>query len=201
MHIRTEQTPNPNALKFVPETSILEQGVQSYTSLQEATDSPLARALLAVPGVAEVMLATDFLSVTKIPDAEWYQVKPHVLGIMLEHITSGRAALEAPSAPTSCAARAHSPSVSEPAETIEALEGDQAIEEKSKALIDERVRPAVARDGGDIQVIRFSEGVLYVKLRGACSGCPSSQVTLKSGIENLLRYYIPEVQEVRAIAT
>jgi Fe-S cluster biogenesis protein NfuA len=185
MFIQTEQTPNPATLKFLPGRAIVEQGQVEVLDADEAERvSPLARRLFAVEGVRSVFITRDFVAVTKQVGADWYLLKPAVLGAMVEHFMSGEPAVaqaEAPAAPA-----------------VHAPEDDETVT-KIKELLDTRVRPAVANDGGDIVFHGFERGVVYLHMKGACAGCPSSIVTLKNGIENLLRYYVPDVVEVRAI--
>lgn len=181
MFIQTESTPNPATLKFLPDRVVLENGSADYTSSDAATASPLASRLFQVGGVKGVFLGHDFISVTKDGGSEWATLKPQILAAIMEHISSGN------------------PSVAEKA--APSMSDDQLDEISSQImeLIDTRVRPAVAMDGGDIVFDRFEAGVVYLHLRGACAGCPSSTATLKSGIENMLKHYVPEVTEVRAV--
>ena len=185
MFIQTEQTPNPATLKFLPGQPVMPHGVAEFTEAQEAERlSPLAARVFRVDGVTGVYLGGDFISVTKAAGEEWHQLKPAVLGAIMEHYLSGDpVALEGAAAAAGSADEDEDPTV-----------------RQIKELIETRVRPAVAQDGGDIVFHGFDRGVVYLHLRGACSGCPSSIVTLKNGIENLLRYYVPEVVEVRAIS-
>jgi len=183
MFIQTEQTPNPATLKFIPGRAVLDNGTFDFPSADSAGRSPLARRLFGVDGVSRVFLGSDFVTVTKAADIDWPVLKPAVLGAIMEHFTSGE--------PVVAAAEAG-------AETISS-EGDTEIEAQIRELLDTRVRPAVAQDGGDIVFQRFEEGVVYLHMQGSCSGCPSSTATLKMGIENLLRHYVPEVTEVRAV--
>ncbi len=185
MFIQTEQTPNPATLKFLPGQPVMPHGVAEFTEVQEAERlSPLAARVFRVDGVTGVYLGGDFISVTKAAGEEWHQLKPAVLGAIMEHYLSGDpVALEGAAAAAGSADEDEDPTV-----------------RQIKELIETRVRPAVAQDGGDIVFHGFDRGVVYLHLRGACSGCPSSIVTLKNGIENLLRYYVPEVVEVRAIS-
>jgi Fe-S cluster biogenesis protein NfuA len=185
MFIQTELTPNPATLKFLPGRSVIDSGTANFTDAAvAAARSPLAERLFAVGGVTGVFLGGDFVTVTKEEDSDWYQLKPAILGIIMEHFTAGRPVLL-------------------DAEVGEgAAEGDEAdsdIVVQIKELLETRVRPAVAQDGGDIIFHDFNDGVVYLHMQGSCSGCPSSTATLKAGIENMLRHYIPEVQEVRAI--
>jgi Fe-S cluster biogenesis protein NfuA len=183
MFIQTEQTPNPATLKFLPGREVMAQGVADFTDPDRAEASPLARRLFTIEGVTGVFLGSDFVTVTKAEGQDWYLLKPAVLGGLMEHFMSGEPVLE-PDAGVS----------EEPA----GEEDDLA--RQIRELIDTRVRPAVAQDGGDIIFRGFERGIVYLHMRGACSGCPSSTITLKNGIENLLRYYVPEVVEVRPVA-
>jgi Fe-S cluster biogenesis protein NfuA len=183
MFIQTEQTPNPATLKFLPGRPVLESGQVEILDADEAERvSPLARRLFAVEGVRSVFMARDFVAVTKQVGADWYLLKPGVLGAMVEHFMSGDEAL-----------------IEDENQDPVASEEDSETVSKIKELLDTRVRPAVANDGGDIVFHGFDRGVVYLHMKGACAGCPSSIVTLKNGIENLLRYYVPDVVEVRAI--
>ncbi|GAB1478761.1 NifU family protein [Paracoccaceae bacterium] len=184
MFIQTESTPNPATLKFLPGQSVLELGTADFTSADGAAKSPLARRIFAVPGVTGVFLGTDFVTVTKAEAVEWQHVKPAILGAIMEHFQSGSPAIEGEG---QAAHAAH-----------DGPDGD--IVKQIKELLDTRVRPAVAQDGGDITFHGFDRGVVYLHMKGACAGCPSSTLTLKMGIENLLRHYIPEVTEVRPVA-
>ena len=181
MFIQTEETPNPATLKFVPGRDVLPGGSVDFRSRDEAERSPLAQALFDVDGVTGVFLADDFITVAKRDDKEWYLMKPAVLGVIMEHFTAGRPVVLG-GAP----------------EPAEADEDHDEIVAQIKELLYTRVRPAVAQDGGDIVFEGFDQGVVTLQMRGACAGCPSSTATLKMGIENMLRHYIPEVREVRA---
>ncbi len=184
MFIQTESTPNPATLKFLPGQDVLGRGTADFAEPAAAEKSPLARAIFATQGVTGVFLGADFVTVTKAEGVDWVHIKPAILGAIMEHYQSGRPAIEGE------ADAAH-------AET----EGpDSEIVEQIKELLDTRVRPAVAQDGGDITFHGFDRGVVYLHMKGACAGCPSSTLTLKMGIENLLRHYIPEVTEVRPVA-
>ncbi|MGC6484736.1 MAG: NifU family protein [Candidatus Puniceispirillales bacterium] len=183
MFIQTEDTPNPATLKFIPGVDVMPAGTVHFSSIDDAANSPLARRLFAVDGVSDVFLGQDFLSITKDESREWFTIKPGVLAAIMEHYASGMPVIE--NTPTDDA------SEGEDDETVQQI----------KHLLDTRVRPAVAMDGGDIVFKSFEEGVVTLYMRGACQGCPSSTATLKMGIENMLRHYIPEVQEVRADST
>ncbi|MFC7703840.1 NifU family protein [Plastorhodobacter daqingensis] len=185
MFIQTESTPNPATLKFLPGQTVLEMGTADFPSPDAAAASPLARRIFAVDGVAGVFFGTDFITVTKSDAVAWEHIKPAVLGAIMEHYQSGAAILEGAQA-----ASGHA----------EHSGPDADIVKQIKDLLDTRVRPAVAQDGGDITFHGFERGVVYLHMQGACAGCPSSTLTLKMGIENLLRHYIPEVLEVRPVA-
>ena len=182
MFIQTEPTPNPATLKFLPGRTVMPAGTANFTDAEGAKRSPLAERLFAVEGVTGVFLGADFVTVTKDEASDWYQLKPAILGGIMDHFTAGR------------------PTILEGAAAEGAAAGDDdEIVSQIKELLETRVRPAVAMDGGDIVFHDFQEGVVYLHMQGSCSGCPSSTATLKAGIENMLRHYIPEVQEVRAV--
>ena len=184
MFIQTESTPNPATLKFLPGQDVLGLGTADFPNADAAHASPLAKRLFVVTGVTGVFLGSDFITVTKADDVEWQHMKPEILGAIMEHFQSGQAVMEGE------AESAHA-----------AHDGpDSVIVGQIKELLDSRVRPAVAQDGGDITFHGFERGVVYLHMKGACAGCPSSTLTLKMGIENLLRHYIPEVVEVRPVA-
>ncbi|MEL0032442.1 MAG: NifU family protein [Rhodobacterales bacterium] len=184
MFIQTESTPNPATLKFLPGQTVLEEGTADFPSSEDASISPLAQKLFGVNGVTGVFLGRDFVTVTKEDSVDWDHAKPALLGAIMEHFQSGQEAINGAAAPD------HSTEVSEE---------DAQIVGQIKELLDSRVRPAVAQDGGDITFHGFDRGVVYLQMKGACAGCPSSTMTLKMGIENLLRHYIPEVTEVRPV--
>lgn len=183
LFIQTEQTPNPATLKFLPGRTVLESGTADFSSKEKAAGrSPLAESLFGVEGVAAVFFGNDFITITQEPDNDWYVMKPAILGVIMEHFTTG-APVMTEAAPTTGASTA--------------ADDDNEIVKQIKELIDTRVRPAVAMDGGDIIFHGFEDGIVYLQMQGACAGCPSSTATLKMGIENMLRHYIPEVVEVR----
>ncbi len=182
MFIQTEPTPNPATLKFLPGRVVMEQGTANFPDPASAGRSPLAERLFALSGVTGVFLGSDFISVSKDEAADWYQLKPSVLGAIMEHFTAGLPVILGGA--TEAAA--------------EEEEGDEVVQQ-IKELLETRVRPAVAQDGGDIIFHRYEDGIVYLHMQGSCSGCPSSTATLKAGIENMLRHYVPEVVEVRAI--
>ncbi len=183
MFIQTETTPNPQVLKFLPGRELLRGGSREFANRDEAAASPLARALFAIDGVARVYFGDDFLTVSKAPDHDWSYLKAPILTEVMDHFTSGAPLIEGEAATED--------------ETV--YEGEAAeIVAEIKDLIDTRIRPAVAQDGGDILFSRFEPdtGVVWLNMRGACAGCPSSAATLKAGVENLLRHYVPEVTRV-----
>jgi Fe-S cluster biogenesis protein NfuA len=181
MFIQTEPTPNPATLKFLPGRAVMERGTADFPDHAAASRSPLAERLFSLAGVTGVFLGGDFVTVTKEDAADWYQMKPAILGIIMEHFTAGRPVILGEEGPAAVD------------------EEDDEIVAQIKELLETRVRPAVAQDGGDIIFQNFEDGVVYLHMQGSCSGCPSSTATLKAGIENMLRHYIPEVQEVRAV--
>jgi Fe-S cluster biogenesis protein NfuA len=183
MFIETEGTPNPATLKFLPGRDVMGLSTADFATPDSAARSPLATAVFALPGVARVFLGGDFVTVTKAEATEWQSLKPQVLGVIMEHFVAGRPVIEG--------------------------EGDAADEDvgpedaeivaQIKELLDTRVRPAVASDGGDIVFRGYRDGVVKLHMQGACSGCPSSSATLKHGIENMLRHYVPEVTRVEQV--
>ena len=185
MFIQTEPTPNPATLKFLPGRSVLGTGTADFSTEEAAQTSPLAKRIFAVDGTTGVFLGSDFVTVTKADGVEWDHIKPAILGAVMEHFQSGAPAIEG-----EAGAGGHA----------EASEEDAELVGQIKELLDTRVRPAVAQDGGDITFHGFDRGIVYLHMQGACAGCPSSTITLKMGIENLLRHYIPEVVEVRPVA-
>ena len=184
MFIQTEQTPNPATLKFLPGCAVAPAGTAHFADAAAARRSPLAERLFAVPGVAGVFLGADFVTVSKVEEGDWYQLKPAILAAIMEHFTTGR--------PVFLVAEGDDTAAEAEAE-------DDEIVSQIKELLETRVRPAVAQDGGDIIFHDYENGVVYLHMQGSCSGCPSSTATLKAGIENMLRYYVPEVVEVRAV--
>ncbi len=187
MFIQTESTPNPRTLKFLPGRDVLGSGGREFASRDAAAKSPLAQALFTVEGVARVYLGSDFLTITKADEIEWPHLKPHVLAAIMDHFMSG------------------APTFAEGGEVEEAevaYEGEAgAIVKELKAIIEARVRPAVARDGGDITFHSWDHeaGIVRLAMKGACAGCPSSALTLKQGIENMLKHYLPEVNAVEQV--
>lgn len=182
MFIQTETTPNPATIKFLPGQDISPARSFDFKSAAEAQYAPLAKRIFGISGVAGVFYGRDFVSVTKDENTDWIMLKSLVMAAIMEHLATGQPVL-----------------------LQEALAGKTVSEDDSeiviqiKELLETRVRPAVAQDGGDIVFDRFEDGVVYLRMQGACSGCPSSTATLKSGVENMLRHFIPEVEEVRAV--
>ena len=181
MFIQTEETPNPNTLKFIPGVQVLEEGTVEFKDNETAKISNLANLIFQVEGIERVFLTTDFVSVTKNNDVNWEILKPLILTAIMDHYASGKEVIEKIQNNTN-----------------DIFDEDTEVVKQIKELIDQRVRPAVAMDGGDISFCSFKNGVVTLQMKGACAGCPSSTATLKMGIENMLRHYIPEVVEVKA---
>lgn len=183
MFIQTEETPNPATLKFLPGREVMGEGTADFARPEGAARSPLAARLFGVEGVRRVFLGGDFVTITKADDRDWSLLKPALLGVIMEHFTTNQPVMLDEAAP------APDPDAEE----------DDEIVLQIKELLETRVRPAVAQDGGDIVFHSFEDGVVYLHMQGSCSGCPSSTATLKMGIENMLRHYVPEVLEVRPV--
>lgn len=183
MFIQTEETPNPATMKFLPGREVLGQGTLEINTPADALQSPLAQSLFDIAGVRGVFLGKDFITITKDESKTWATMKPPVLTAIMEHFTANKPVL-ATEGTASSEARA---------------EGEDPVITKIRDLLDHKIRPAVAQDGGDITFQSFEDGIVYLNLKGACAGCPSSTMTLKAGVENLLRHYIPEVREVRQV--
>ena len=184
MFIQTESTPNPATLKFLPGRVVLEGSPREFLTAEQAAVSPLAVALFDIAGVSGVFFGADFITVTS-RNEDWAHLKPAVLGVIMEHFMSGAPILT--TVETTASAEDFDPA---DAETVSSI----------KELLDTRVRPAVAADGGDITFRAYKDGIVYLNMRGACAGCPSSTATLRNGIQNLLRHFLPDVREVRAVA-
>jgi len=186
MFIQTEQTPNPQTLKFLPGRVVMDEGTAFYQTIDESSNSPLAKRLFNVDGVTGVFFGSDFITISKDENMDWQIMKPSVLGAIMEHFNSSEKTI-----------------ISETKEnektSFKEHSDDSDIVKQIKELLDTRVRPAVAMDGGDIIYNRFENGIVYLHMQGACSGCPSSTATLKMGIENMLKHYVPEVKEVRPV--
>ncbi|MEP6786634.1 MAG: NifU family protein [Sphingomonadales bacterium] len=190
MLIETETTPNPATLKFLPGRTVMDSGTRDFATPEEAEASPLADALFGLGDVTGVFFGNSFVSVTAAPGVEWQQLKPDVLTILLDHFSANMPLFRPASAG----------GISVPAaDSFDDDPADADIIDQIKDLIETRVRPAVANDGGDIVYRGFQKGKVYLQMQGACSGCPSSSATLKGGIESLLKYYVPEVTEVLAV--
>jgi Fe-S cluster biogenesis protein NfuA len=181
MFIQTEPTPNPATLKFLPGRMVLATGSANFAAREAAARSPLATRLFEVEGVTGVFLGHDFITITKAEGGDWYALKPQILGVIMEFLSSGQSAV-----------------IEEAGSPIEATDDDEIVVQ-IKELLETRVRPAVAQDGGDIVYHGYEDGVVSVHLQGSCAGCPSSTATLKMGIENMLKHYIPEIRAVRAV--
>jgi Fe-S cluster biogenesis protein NfuA len=190
MLIQTETTPNPSTLKFLPGQAVMGSGTRDFAAPEEAEASPLAEAIFSTGDVVGVFFGSDFISVTAAPGVEWQHLKPQVLGVLLDHFSSG--------APLFRAGSASGISIA-PADAMTDSPEDAEIVAQIRELIETRVRPAVAQDGGDIVYRGFNNGTVYLAMQGACSGCPSSTMTLKNGIEGLLKHYVPEVETVEAV--
>jgi Fe-S cluster biogenesis protein NfuA len=180
MFIQTEKTPNPETLKFIPGEPVMTAGAREFRNAEEGMASPLAKRLFALDGVKSVFFGSDFISVTKDPEKTWMALKTMILAAIMEHYTTGQ------------------PIITEQAKPSATPDMGNEIVAQIYELLETRVRPAVQQDGGDIVFDRFDDGIVYLHMRGACSGCPSSTLTLKSGIENMLKHFVPEVVEVRA---
>lgn len=183
MFIQTQETPNPQSLMFVPGRTVLgDNEPMFFESLNSCENSPLAKRLLSVEGIEGVFFGSDFITLTKKVDADWFTLKPHVLGVIMEHFVNNLPVI-----------LVHEKKEGPICDSID------PVFKQIQEIIDTRVRPAVANDGGDIVLHSFVDGIVYLKMKGACAGCPSSTVTLKSGIENMLKFYVPEVIEVQQI--
>lgn len=182
MFIQTEETPNPNTLKFVPGRVVMPSGTAFYTSAKDAETSPLAQAIFSIEGVAAVFFGGDFVTVTKTGERDWKTLKAPVLTAIMDYFVAGKSV------------------AAETKKETPVSEADSEIVKQIRELIETRVRPAVAADGGDIVFRSFEDGIVKLELHGSCSGCPSSTVTLKDGIENMLKHYVPEVVAVEAVA-
>ena len=183
MFIETEGTPNPATLKFLPGRDVMTSGTADFAGPDLAARSPLAQAMFALPGVSRVFLGGDFVTITKSDLADWATLRPQVLGALMEHFVAERPVIEGEGA--------------EIAEDV--APEDQDVVDQIKELLDTRVRPAVAGDGGDIVFRGYRDGIVRLHMQGACSGCPSSSATLKHGIENMLKHYVPEVRSVEQV--
>ncbi len=186
MFIQTEQTPNPQTLKFLPGRVVMKEGTAFYEDLQETANSPFAKRLFQIEGVNGVFFGSDFITITKLEELDWQVMKPIVLGAIMDHFNSEEETIDA-----SISAKGK--------DSLKNDNNDTDVVKQIKELLDTRVRPAVAMDGGDIIYQNFEDGIVYLHMQGACAGCPSSTATLKMGIENMLKHYVPEVKEVRPV--
>jgi len=184
MFIQTEQTPNPETLKFLPGRDVTGKGVAEFKTVDEAAASPLARHLFTLQGVQSVFFGADFVSVTKTPEEDWHFLKSRILAALMEFFMTGQAVLSEGAVASGKKA---------------ATEDESEIVRQIRELLETRVQPAVAADGGHIEFVKFEDGVAWLQMQGACAGCPSSAVTLKAGIENMLKHYVPEVRAVEAM--
>ena len=185
MFIQTEQTPNPQTLKFLPGKVVMTEGTAFFQNIEEASNSPFAKRLFSIENVEGVFFGSDFVTITKNESSDWQIMKPLILGSIMDHYNSNENTVET--------------NKEKDNSSLKTNEDDDDIVKQIKELLDTRVRPAVAMDGGDIVYNSFKDGIVYLHMQGACSGCPSSTATLKMGIENMLKHYVPEVQEVRPI--
>ena len=186
MFIQTEQTPNPQTLKFLPGKVVMDEGTAFFQNIDKTSNSPLAKKLFDVDGVTGVFFGSDFITVTKNDSLDWQMMKPLILGAIMDHFNSGEPTI-------------NNETNDKGEKSLLENSEDSDIVKQIKELLDTRVRPAVAMDGGDIVYDNFENGIVYLHMQGACSGCPSSTATLKMGIENMLKHYIPEVKEVRPV--
>ena len=186
MFIQTEQTPNPQTLKFLPGKVVMDEGTAFFQSIDKASNSPLAKRLFDVDGVTGVFFGSDFITITKNDSLDWQVMKPAILGAIMDHFNSKEPTI-------------NNETNDEKKKSLLENSNDSDIVKQIKELLDTRVRPAVAMDGGDIIYNNYKDGIVYLHMQGACSGCPSSTATLKMGIENMLKHYVPEVKEVRPI--
>ena len=186
MFIQTEQTPNPQTLKFLPGKVVMDEGTAFFQNIDQTSNSPLAKRLFDVDGVTGVFFGSDFITITKNDSLDWQVMKPIVLGTIMDHFNSGEPTIN------------NEVNDKGKKSLLENSE-DSDVVKQIKELLDTRVRPAVAMDGGDIIYDSYENGIVYLHMQGACSGCPSSTATLKMGIENMLKHYVPEVKEVRPI--
>ena len=186
MFIQTEQTPNPQTLKFLPGRVVMKEGTAFYKNSEEVSDSPFAKRLFNVDGVDGVFFGSDFITITKSDKLDWQVMKPILLGAIMDHFNSDEDTIVLSK-------------INQESKNKEDNKNDSNVVKQIKELLDTRVRPAVAMDGGDIVYDSFEDGIVYLHMQGACSGCPSSTATLKMGIENMLKHYVPEVTEVRPV--
>jgi len=189
MFIQTEPTPNPLTLKFLPGRVVMEEGTAFFQNKSDCSNSPLASRLFSIEDVEGVFFGSDFVTITQKENSDWQILKPMILGAIMDHYNSGEQTI----------IDSEDDSENDATTLTESANENSTIIKKIKELLDTRVRPAVAMDGGDIVFQGFEEGIVYLHMQGACSGCPSSTATLKMGIENMLKHYVPEVKEVRPV--
>ena len=189
MFIQTEPTPNPLTLKFLPGRIVMKEGTAFFQDKSKSSNSPLAKRLFSIEGVSGVFFGNDFITITQEKNTDWQILKPMILGAIMDHYNSDEEVL----------IKSKNNSINIDSKLSEAKQEDNEIVKQIKDLLDTRIRPAVAMDGGDIVFQRFEKGIVYLHMQGACSGCPSSTATLKMGIENMLKHYVPEVKEIRQI--
>ena len=187
MFIQTEDTPNAATMKFLPSRVVVSNPID-FENAKQAAKSPLAQVLFGVKGVKSVFLGTDFISVTRSDDADWAELRPSVLAAIMDHFVADRPVMDE-----------DAPCCSGCSCQVQHAEGDAEVVEKIKELLDARIRPAIAQDGGDVAFERYENGIVFLRLKGACAGCPSATMTLKSGIENMLCHFVPEVKEVKRV--
>ncbi len=185
MFIQTETTPNPQTLKFLPGKVVMEEGTAFFQNIEDSANSPFAKRLFEVDGVDGVFFGSDFITITKNETIDWQVMKPLLLNSIMDHFNSGDKTINKTENKDNA--------------SLKTEQNDTEVVKQIKELLDTRVRPAVVMDGGDIVYNSFKDGIVYLHMQGACSGCPSSTATLKMGIENMLKHYVPEVQEVRPI--
>ena len=186
MFIQTEQTPNPQTLKFLPGKVVMNEGTAFFQSIDKVSNSPLAKRLFDVDGVTGVFFGSDFITITKNDSQDWQVMKTAILGAIMDHFNSGELTIK-------------NETNNDEKKSLSKDSNDSDIVKQIKELLDTKVRPAVAMDGGDIVYDSYKDGIVYLHMQGACSGCPSSTATLKMGIENMLKHYVPEIKEVRPI--
>ena len=189
MFIQTEPTPNPLTLKFLPGRIVMKEGTAFFHDKSKCTNSPLAKRLFSIEGVAGVFFGNDFITITQEKNTDWQILKPMILGAIMDHYNSDEEVLIINK----------NNSINIDSKSSDAKQEDNETVKQIKNLLDTRIRPAVAMDGGDIVFQSFEKGIVYLHMQGACSGCPSSTATLKMGIENMLKHYVPEVKEIRQI--
>lgn len=198
MFIQTEDTPNPATMKFLPSRAVVPAPIE-FETVESAAQSPLATALFAVAGVARVFLGTDFISVTRDDNIEWPELRPSILSAIMDHFMNDRPVMDEGAEQNIGTCGSSCSCSSAPSCDADSTCGQEDVVKQICELLDTRIRPAVAQDGGDVAFEKYEDGVVYLRLKGACAGCPSATATLKFGIENMLKHFIPEVKEVRRV--